>query len=127
MAEPSPDLANAASGLIGPALSAAVGIAMRHSQLVQRGERKLLSVALLYEVPTVLGVGVISGGIADYAGMSTMTASAGAAILGWLGPKGIDMIVGALAKRFGIGSLSVMATPSAPIDRLDLERDRRNG
>lgn len=125
MAEPSPDLANAASGLIGPALSAAVGVLMRHSQLAQRGDRKMLSVHLLYEVPTVLGVGIIAGGIGDYMGMSVTTISAGAAILGWLGPKGIDMVVSAIAKRFGIGSLSTMAPPSAAVDRLDMGRDRK--
>jgi hypothetical protein len=127
VAEPSPDLANAASGLIGPALSAAVGVLMRHSQLAQRGDRKLLSIHLLYEAPTVMGVGIIAGGIGDYMGMGVTTISAGAAILGWLGPKGIDMVVSAIAKRFGIGSLSVMAPPAAPVDRLNLERDRRDG
>jgi hypothetical protein len=125
VADTSPDLAAAASGLIGPALSALMGVLMRHSQLVQRGERRFLSPVLLLELPTVAGMGIVGGGLGSYLELAPSVTWAVAAVLGWLGPQALALLVGAFAKRFGIGAPPVMAPPSAPIDRLDMGRDEK--
>ncbi|MCM8736606.1 phage holin family protein [Azospirillum sp. A1-3] len=102
MAEPSPDLAAAGVGLIGPALSALVGVLMRHSQLVQRGERRFLSPFLLLEVPTVAGMGIVGGGVGSYLELAPSVTWAVAAVLGWLGPQALALLVRAVAQRAGV-------------------------
>ncbi len=102
MADASPDLYAAASGLIGPALSALAGVLMRHSQLAQRGERKFLSVHLLYELPTVAGMGVVGGGLGSYLGLAQPATWAVASVLGWLGPHALSLLVRAAAQRAGV-------------------------
>lgn len=101
-AETSPDLAAAASGLIGPALSALVGVLMRHSQLAQRGERRFLSPHLLYELPTVMGMGIVGGGIGSYLDLAAPVVWAVASVLGWLGPQALGMIVSVVAEKAGV-------------------------
>ncbi len=102
MPEPSPDLTTAASGLIGPALSALTGVLMRHSQLVQRGERRFLSPYLLLELPTVAGMGIVGGGVGTYLELAPSVTWAVAAVLGWLGPQALALVVRGAAKRAGV-------------------------
>lgn len=111
MADPSPDLTTAASGLIGPVITALVGVLMRHSQLVQSGERKFFSAALVLEMPTVAGMGVVGGGVGSYLGAPEIVTWSIAAVLGWLGPHVLTAIAKAAAKRAGIPAEEITAAP----------------
>lgn len=112
MADPSPDLTTAATGLIGPAASALMGVLMRHSQLVQRGERRFFSAALLLELPTVTGMGIVGGGIGSYLGLQSIGTWTIAAILGWLGPQALTAIARLAAKRAGVTDLDGVGLPA---------------
>ena len=102
MADLPPELTKAASGLIGPIIGAAVGVLMRHSQLVQAGKRRFFSVHLLYEVPTVCGMAIIGGGISAYFQFPELASWAIAGLLACYGPKSIDLLVKALVGKLGV-------------------------
>ena len=101
MSDLPPELGKAATGLIGPAIGALTGVLMRHSQLAQRGDRPFWSIHLLYEVPTVIGMGIIGGGLASYLQLSELTGWGLAAFLGYYGPRAIDLIVQLGATKLG--------------------------
>ena len=93
------ELSAAIKGLIGPVISAMVGVLMRHSQLVQQGRRRFWSPSLLLELPTVIGMGIVGGGLAVYLGAPQPVAWAISAIMGWLGPMALS---GVFARITGV-------------------------
>lgn len=102
MADIPPELSKAATGLIGPAIGAAMGVLMRHSQLVQAGQRPFWSVRLLYEVPTVIGMAIIGGGLGAYLSLPELASWAVAGLLACYGPRSIDVLVRAAAAKLGV-------------------------
>ena len=86
------ELGTVAKGLIGPIISALIGVLMRHSMLVQQGRRRFWSLALAFELPTVIGMGIIGGGLAAHLGAPQPVAWAISAIMGWLGPPVLSAI-----------------------------------
>jgi hypothetical protein len=104
MADLPPELAKAASGLIGPAIGAAAGALMRHSQLAQAGQRKFWSLHLVYEFPTVVGMSVIGGGLAQYLGLPELAAWSLCGVMSFYGPKAVDTVLAVAAKRAGLSA-----------------------
>lgn len=94
---PSDGLTRILIGLIGPGISAAVGISMRLAQDLADGTRWSWR-RLLLEVPSVVGIAVACAGAAEWLHLSTTAASGMAAIAGYVGPK---VIVSLIARKVG--------------------------
>lgn len=121
MADLPPELAKAAAGLAGPAIGAAAGALMRHSQLAQAGQRRFWSLHLLYELPTVVGMGIIGGGLSAYLQFPELAGWGVSAALGFYGAHGLTFITAAAARRLGIDLRSASARPAqAPSASADL-------
>lgn len=84
-------------GLVGPAVSAGVGITMRLAQGLIEGSRWSWR-RLLLEIPSVAGIAIASQGAAEWLHLSAATASGFAALAGYLGPK---VVVSVVVDRFG--------------------------
>ncbi|WP_133125852.1 phage holin family protein [Thalassospira marina] len=69
------------------------GRLLYHRYLVSKGYRKFWSWDLLWEVLTAGFCAVMSAGVADYLKLETFTACAVASILGWLGPRGLQVLI----------------------------------
>jgi len=80
-------------GAVGVLIAAFVGRAMYHAQEVKAGRRKPLAWVLLWEIPTILGMGFIGEGIASYAGLGPQATIAVVAIASYYGPAGTQAIV----------------------------------
>ena len=98
----SPDLAKALAGLASSTVASAIGALMRHTHLAQAGHRRFWSLHLVFEVPTVIGMGVIGGGLARYLGLPEEASWAVCAVLAYYGPKGLDWGVAALGAKLGV-------------------------
>ncbi len=84
-------------GLIGPAISASVGVFARHAQLVLDGGRWSWR-RLMLEVPGIAGIAIASSGAAQWLHLGPASTSAIAAVAAWLGPKAVLTLV---ERRFG--------------------------
>lgn len=70
-----------------------------HADQVRRGHRQFFSKELLLEIPIIAGVSLLTWGAADYWGLSPGAAAAVGTLAGWLGPRGIEVIVCAWWKK----------------------------
>ena len=84
-------------GLIGPTISAGVGVFARHAQTVLDGGRWSWR-RLLLEVPGIAGIAIASSGAAQWLHLGPASTSAIAACAAWLGPKAVLTLV---ERRFG--------------------------
>jgi len=87
-----PGFAKLLAGLMGPAISAAVGVAMRHARMAYDG-RPISWRRVLLDMPTVLGMAIAGGAIGDYFGLSEMVRWGLAGLLGYAGPPVLDRII----------------------------------
>jgi len=90
-------LLKALSGLMGPALGAALGRVM---DVASHGGLTVAR-ALLVEVPTAAGMAVLTWGVADHFGLSAGEAAGAGVVFGYLGTRGIDLATGLLRLRGG--------------------------
>jgi hypothetical protein len=64
-----------------------------HAYKVHAGQRAAFGMMLLLECGVAVLMAMVAIGAAEYLGLTTGTAMALAAVLGWLGPKGIEALV----------------------------------
>lgn len=81
------------SAWIWVALAGVLGRLIYHSGQVQMGKRKFWSKELMLELPVALGMGFIAHGVCKYFGLVPDVETAAAILAGYLGPRGIDVIV----------------------------------
>ena len=71
--------------------------------LVRLGKRKrFLSVQTVWELGVAVGMGVVAGGLAEYLGLSGLTAAGFIAAASYLGPHVIETLLSWLAQRAGL-------------------------
>jgi hypothetical protein len=80
----------AALALIPAALLARL---LYHQRLVRLGKRRMWSWELAWEVPTAALCAVMAGGIGEYFSLAPLTTHALAGVLGWLGPRGMEVVI----------------------------------
>lgn len=94
MAEPQPPQPGTVSiflSLAGPMASAAIGVLMRHAQRAATG--KPFSVRRLsFELPSVIGLGIMGGAMGDWLGATETVRWGLAATLGYLGPQVVEVV-----------------------------------
>jgi hypothetical protein len=94
MADPQPPQPGTVSlllSLAGPMVSAAVGVVMRHAHLATTG--KPFSIRRLsFELPSVLGLGIMGGALGDWLGAPETVRWGLAAALGYLGPQVVEIV-----------------------------------
>lgn len=83
---PDPELIAAFKGLAGPIISAAVGLIWRRAEEVRQGKR-LTWRAWLLDIPSVIGIGIISGSIALWMDLPLLVAMGVACSLGHVGTE----------------------------------------
>lgn len=76
-----------------------VGRLMHHVGRVSRGQRRAFSLALVWEVPTALGMGLIGQGAADWLSLDPMPALAVVTTLSYLGPRVLEEVFGIVKRR----------------------------
>lgn len=90
-----PELMTVLKGLAGPVLSAAVGLAWRRAEEMRRGSPPSWR-AWLFDIPSVIGIGIISGSIALWADLPLLVAMGVACALGHVGTQ---WLIGVLLPR----------------------------
>jgi len=94
MADPQPPQPGTVSlllSLIGPVVSAAVGVVMRHAHRAATGKPFSLR-RLSFELPSVLGLGIMGGALGDWLGAAETVRWGLAATLGYLGPQVVEVV-----------------------------------
>lgn len=81
--------------------TSAIGRLMWHARLVQKGERAFLSIDLLWELPTAIGMAVIGKGLADWLDLNEWQTLGLVATLSYLGPRGLDSALAVWLTRRG--------------------------
>ena len=64
-----------------------------HADQVRRGRRRLWSRELLLEGPTVAALALLTWAATDYLALTPGQASGIGVILGWLGPRGLEVLI----------------------------------
>ncbi|MDR6289981.1 MULTISPECIES: hypothetical protein [Inquilinus] len=78
--------------LIGPVLSAGIGVFMRHAHDAVTGKPFSLR-RLVFEIPSMLGFGVMGGAVGSYLGAPEIVQWGVATLLGSLGTQGVDAVI----------------------------------
>lgn len=79
----------AATALIG----ATIGRLMWHSSEVRAKRRSLFGRELIWDIPIVIGMGIIGEGVADYWNFSQPISTSIIAVLSYLGPRGAEVLL----------------------------------
>jgi hypothetical protein len=94
MADPQPPQPGTVSiflSLAGPVMSAAIGVLMRHAHRATTG--KPFSIRRLsFELPSVLGLGIMGGALGDWVDAAETVRWGLAAALGYLGPQVVEVV-----------------------------------
>jgi hypothetical protein len=77
--------------LVGPVVSAGVGVVMRHAQRAATGKPFSLR-RLSFELPSVIGLGIMGGALGDWLGAAETVRWGLAATLGYLGPQVVEVV-----------------------------------
>jgi hypothetical protein len=72
-------------------IAVGAGRLMWHTGEVRQGRRKFLGRELALEAPIILGMTFLLIGVADYLGLSAAQSGGLGTVLGWLGPRGIEV------------------------------------
>ena len=64
-----------------------------HRRLVRLGKRRMWSWELAWEVPTAALCAVLAGGMGEYLSLPPLATHALAGVVGWLGPRGMEVLV----------------------------------
>lgn len=83
---PEPELLVAIKGLVGPTLTAAIGVMWRRAEEARRAGRFDWS-KLALDVPSVLGFGIIAGSLALWCGFGLLWAMGAACFAGHVGTE----------------------------------------
>lgn len=70
-----------------------------HQRLVRLGKRRMWSWELAWEIPTAALCAVLAGGLAQYLELPLLATHAMAGVVGWLGPRGLEVVA---ARHFKI-------------------------
>lgn len=83
--------------LIGATLILAyIGRLLWHVGEVQRGRRRFFSTHLLWEVVTAIGVGLVADGVVEHVGLTGGAKTAAVVAIAYLGPRGLEALIGRL-------------------------------
>lgn len=63
-----------------------------HTVQVRAGKRRFWSLDLLWEVPLALFCGAVAGGVGVHFELHLLVIVAGCSLLGYLGPRGVEVI-----------------------------------
>lgn len=91
-------LHNLIGGAATTVIAALAGRMMYHTSEVKKSKRKFFGKELLWELPVAFGMGLIGDGVASYFELTESTTMGLIVVLGYLGPRGIEMV---FEKRFG--------------------------
>lgn len=83
---PDPELVTVIKGLAGPCISAAIGLIWRRTEEIRKGEAPTWR-AWLLDVPSVIGIGIISGSIALWLDLPLLVAMGVACGIGHVGTE----------------------------------------
>lgn len=72
-----------------------------HRRLVRLGKRRMWSWELAWEPPTAALCAILAGGIGEYFTLGFVATHAIAGVVGWLGPRGLEIVA---ARYFGAES-----------------------
>ena len=86
------------SGLFGPVFGAVLG---RWICFIQNERKFKLAFVFLVELPTTMGMAVISWGLADYFSLTLGGASALGVIFGYFGTRTLDILLNLLRLKLG--------------------------
>lgn len=64
-----------------------------HADQARRGQRRLWSRDLLLEGPTIAALALLTWAATDYLALTPGQASGVGVILGWLGPRGLEVLI----------------------------------
>lgn len=64
-----------------------------HADQVRRGHRRLWSRELLLEGPTIGAMALLTWALVDYFGLTPGQGAGAGVILGWLGPRGLEIVI----------------------------------
>lgn len=64
-----------------------------HRRLVRLGHRRMWSWELAWEVPTAALCAVLAGGLGEYLALPPLATHALGGVMGWLGPRGMEVLV----------------------------------
>jgi hypothetical protein len=64
-----------------------------HRRQVRLGRRRMWSWELAWELPTAALCAIIGGGLGEYLGLMPLATHALAGVVGWLGPRGLEVAV----------------------------------
>lgn len=107
-----PELLVVLKGLAGPVLSAAIGLVWRRAEEMRAGKQASWR-AWLLDVPSVIGIGIISGSIALWADLPLLVAMGVACTIGHVGTQ---WLLSVLLPRLLARWLPAPAGPSVPVD-----------
>ncbi len=95
-----PEVQQAIIGILGLMPTAMLARFLWHRRLVTLGRRKFWSIDLLWEIPTAMLSAVVGGGLASWWGMDSMASNAVVGVTAWLGPRGVEVMLGNIARRY---------------------------
>ena len=96
-----PEMKQVMSGIAGLAPAALLARLLWHWRWVQLGHRRFWSRELFWEVPTAIFMGVLAGGLVSYFELGAPEGFAIAGVCGWLGPRGMEVLLTRLVDRYG--------------------------
>lgn len=92
-----PGLVEALQSLFGGAatsfIGAAVGRLMYHAREVRAKRRKVFSMDLVWEVPTIFGMALIGEGIANFLGLTGATVTGAITVVSYMGVKWVETVI----------------------------------
>ena len=96
----SPEVQQVVLALAGLFPTALLARFLWHRRLVNMGHRRFWSRELIWEVPTAGLCAVMGGGLASYLALDPMASHALVGVVGWLGPRGIEVVLARLVERY---------------------------
>lgn len=82
-------------------IALAIGAAFCGRAMAMGLQRPVIGWGLLWEVPVVIGMGVIGSGAADWLQLHGSRSGALIAVMGYLGPTGVMPLLNMIARRGG--------------------------
>ncbi|MDR3439887.1 phage holin family protein [Telmatospirillum sp.] len=70
-----------------------------HTREVRAGRRRFWSADLILDIPTAAGMALVGYGVTDYLQLSGPASAAMTGVLGYLGPRGVEVLAGWWVRR----------------------------
>ncbi|HIP78377.1 MAG TPA: hypothetical protein EYH07_07935 [Kiloniellaceae bacterium] len=87
-------------------IGALVGRLAYHTMQVKAGKRRFWSIDLFWELPLALFCGSVAGAIGIYLALPPLVTFGLCSLVGYLGPRGVEVIVYRVIDRYSKGSRS---------------------